>query len=271
MDFTLGAMLGLAALGLFSGVAGGLVGIGGGVIIIPALTILYQVENSMLMKAVTFNTMVFTAASSAWKHHRSGLIVPRAVSLLVGPALAGLLLGYFLGRLFPDVVFQALLGVFLLYVAGVNAVRLFRPPGESETLEACRALLTPGRSTAIGAFMGFIAGILGIGGGSIAGPCMQVFLKMPLKNAIACSSLAMIPLTAVAVGLSLWSGLAGDFAPSPWWTALAAAGFMVPGALAGGYLGAWLAKVLPDPWVRFLFASLIFVVAVRILWKVAGA
>ncbi|MCU0722127.1 MAG: sulfite exporter TauE/SafE family protein [Planctomycetes bacterium] len=270
MDFTLGAMIGLAALGLFSGVAGGLVGIGGGVIIIPALTVLYRVENSMLMKAVTFNTMLFTAASSAWKHHRSGLIVPRAVKLLVAPALAGLLAGYFSGRLLPEIVFQAVLGVFLLYVSGVNAWRLFRPPGESETLAACQALLVPGRASAIGAFMGFIAGVLGIGGGSIAGPCMQVFLKMPLKNAIACSSLAMIPLTAAAVGLSLWSGLAGDFSPSPWWTALAAAGFMIPGALAGGYLGAWLAKVLSDRWVRFSFAFLILVVAVRILWKVAG-
>jgi uncharacterized protein len=270
MDFTLGAMLGLAALGLVSGVAGGLVGIGGGVIIIPALTILFGIENSMLLKAVTFHTILFTAAAAAWKQRGTGLIVPRAVVLLIAPTLVGLFLGYLLGLLLPDRAFQGILGAFLLYVAGLNAVRLIRPPGEKETMQACEALLFPGRVSAIGGFMGFLAGILGIGGGSIAGPSMQVFLRMPLKNAIASSSAAMIPLTIAAVGLSLWSGFRGDFSPSPWWTAVAAAAFMIPGATGGGVLGAWLSRVLPDRWVRLVFAAMMAVVSARILWKAAG-
>lgn len=251
-------------LGLVSGLFAGLLGIGGGVVKVPALTLLFGIANPLLVKGVTFTCMIFTSTAGALGHYRSGTLFPRVVKCLVPTALAGVILGYLFGRVIPPWSFQTAFGAFLFYVIWANLRKLLRRSGpdrvcaeeEVSSLGAC----------GVGFPMGFIAGVLGIGGGSVATPCQQVFLDVGLKNAIANSAVAMIPMVFVGFLLSQASAfLHHDFAPHPPWTALVIAAVMVPGSVVGAYLGARLTAVLPVRWVRLVFVLLLAGTAARMI------
>jgi|GEM_PF-2284509 len=270
MEFTPLTVFGLILLGAVAGTLAGLLGIGGGVINVPALTLVFGLGNILLVKAIVFTTMIFTVLSSATRHIQSRLVLRRVVKFLVPMGGAGVAAGYLLSRDMPPSLFQGLFGIFLLYVVALNVKRIFMAGGERDLATGDGDAVPYRRAFWIGAPMGFVAGVLGIGGGSLAGPGLQVFVRLPLRNAIACSSVSMIPLVAVAVGLSLWEGCQGGFG-APWWTAPAAAAFMIPGAVTGAWLGAWLTKVLPVRGVRAVFVAVLLVTAAKLIHAALSA
>jgi uncharacterized membrane protein YfcA len=253
-----------SVLGLVSGLFAGLLGIGGGVVKVPALTLLFHIANPLLVKGITFTCMIFTSSASALGHYRSRTLLPGVVRCIVPTALVGVVLGYLFGRAIPPWSFQVAFGGFLLYVIIMNTRKLL---SRKATEGTCRDEdISRARACGIGLPMGLIAGVLGIGGGSVATPCQQVFLDVGLKNAIANSAVAMIPMVFVGFLISQASAfLYNDFYPHPPWTALVIAGVMVPGSVLGAYCGARLTAVLPVRIVRLIFVLLLCVTAVRMI------
>jgi uncharacterized membrane protein YfcA len=266
VEFSPDIIAGLVLLGAVAGTLAGMLGIGGGVINVPALTVLFGLTNVLFIKGIVFTTMIFTVVSSAARHLKSGFVLPAVVKRLAPLAFVGVIAGYFCSRSLPVHVFKGIFALFLLYVVAMNGCRLLWPKGRKVMAagEEKKNGLPVGRAVWIGGPMGFVAGVLAIGGGSLAGPGLQVFARMPLKNAIACSSVAMIPLVAVAVVLSYIDGFQGNFGV-PWWNALAASACMIPGAVGGAWLGAWLTKVLPVRGVRVVFVLVLLVTALKML------
>ena len=256
----------IAAVGLAAGVLGGMLGIGGSVLMIPAMVILFGQGtkdpgfNQHLYQAAAMITNVFVIAPATYRHARAGavrtdvlkrLMPIAAVFIFVGVLVSTLpvfdpeaeVLGAsgptWLGRLFA---------AFLAYVIILNTVRFFRGRREVKGDER----LDTWRIASVGVVMGFVAGLLGIGGGALAVPMQQVLLRLPLRQCIA-NSAAVICLTA-SVG-----AVAKNLALPPACDAVDAiklAGLLAPTAINGGYLGGALTHKLPVPAVRAIFIAL---------------
>jgi len=150
-------------------------------------------------------------------------------------------------------------GAFQLYVVAYNIRRLrhhsaVRAQPENEMLPAGR-----GTKAGVGLVMGFAAGLLGIGGGALAVPAMQILLHMRLRNAIATSTLTIFSVAWLgAIVKNATLGQDGTVVRS-----LFLAAILAPSAMAGAYLGGHLTHKLPNRVVRVAFILLMSAAA----WK----
>lgn len=188
-------------IGLFAGFFGGLLGIGGGLIVVPALLVVFHqlgFPDTYVMQ-ITIGTslaaMLFTSASSAWAHYRQ-----KGVNMAYYYRLAfGVILGAMAGALFADFLSSRTLSlIFGFSVIAIGIYFLF-PAQETETYQ-----LNPSLSlmTLIGILIGALSSILGIGGGIITVPILTA-MGLQLRNAISTSA-AVGFLIAVAGALSFF-------------------------------------------------------------------
>ncbi|UNK46434.1 sulfite exporter TauE/SafE family protein [Arthrobacter sulfonylureivorans] len=242
-------------LGLLVGVVLGLVGGGGAIIAVPALV--YGV-GMIPAQAIPTSLLVVGVSSLAalLPRFREGLNWP--VIALVGaagiPAAWG---GAAVGRLLdPNVLMLAFSAIMVL--AGIRMLA-----GTRETDGSCG--MGPGRSfracapkaLAVGLLVGFLTGLLGVGGGFLIIPALTIFLGLRMKQAVG-TSLAIIVINSAAGFSAHAAGLSID-----WPITIA---FAVP-AIVGSVVAARLARSLKDKHVRISFAVLIFAVAA---WVTAG-
>ena len=173
-------LLSYALLGLFAGAMAGLLGVGGGLIIVPLLAGLFAgqgfAEQHLMQLAVgtSLATIVFTSLSSTWAHHRRGAVnwaVMRQLSMgIVTGAWLGGVLAVWLGGL----LLAGLFGLFELLVAAQMAFG--KPPAAHRT--------HPGRlrNLVSGALIGAVSTLLGIGGGTLTVTTTNVTLDSPLRD-----------------------------------------------------------------------------------------
>jgi uncharacterized membrane protein YfcA len=253
-----------AGVGLVAGVLGGMLGVGGSVIMIPGLTLIFGF-NQHLYQAAAMLANVAVAIPAALRHRRSGAMVPQAMRWILPAALVMVLVGVAVSNL-P--IFEGkeggqwlgrLLAAFLVYVIYVNIQRL-RGDASNPADEGDAALVTPGRCSAVGAAMGGCAGLLGVGGGAIAVPLQQVLLRLPLRSCIA-NSTAIICITA-SVGATYKIGSLGTHGLEPAQGVLFGL-MLAPTAWIGGRIGATLTHRLPLRQVRLAFIVLMVVAAYK--------
>ena len=267
----------IAMLGLFAGLLGGLLGVGGSTVMIPGLVFLFgQIRhegfNQHLYQASAMIVTIFVSAPAAWRHYRAGAMVGPALRQMVPWAIVATALGVWISNmaLFREgtgqtpgpVLLGRVMAIFLLYVIIENTRKMFRAPRPPRG-EVDLSRVTSPRCAAVGSAMGLVAGVTGLGGGAVAVPLQQVLLNLKLRNCIANSS-AMICLTGVVGAVYKNATLAEHglrLGPSLWLAAL-----LAPTALLGGYCGAWLTHVLPIRLVRGLFITLMVIAA----WKMAA-
>ncbi len=284
----------VGGIGLLAGTLGGMLGVGGSVVMIPALTITFG-PMQHLYQAAAMAVNVVVSVPAALRHRRAGAILPGVLRWMLPTAVVCVVLGVAVSNLpvFTGVDggrwLGRLLAVFLVYVVVVNAIKLRREwraarpgnapettekHGESVRPEDGNPQASPARSAGVGAVMGTIAGLLGIGGGAVAVPLQQTALRLPLRHAIGNSS-AVICLSA-AVGAVYKNATLAQHAPPPevgnggdaglsWVTGVTLAALLAPTAWVGGRLGATLTHALPIRWVPLAFIGLMMVAA----WRMA--
>ncbi|NLW84770.1 MAG: sulfite exporter TauE/SafE family protein [Phycisphaerae bacterium] len=247
----------LIGIGLVMGVFGGMLGIGGSLVMIPAM-VAYYGENQHLYQSAAMICNFFVAMASLMGHRKAKAFVPAVLWRMIPAAVIGVLLGVslsnislFAGR--NSYLLARLFGAFLAYVAVYNFWRLFRPQmptvdGSDPTLYQTTMLKSIAAS--IGMLTGTAAGLLGIGAGSVATPMQQFFLRMPLKRAMSNSA-------AVIVSIA-WLGAIAKTATLPQHDiaiadALKLAAWIVPAALLGGFLGGHLMHLMHRHVVRAIF------------------
>lgn len=242
-------MMTALALGLFVGVVLGLVGGGGSIIAVPALV--YGVGMSPA-QAIPTSLLVVGASSLAAliPRLREGINWP--VVLLVGaagiPAAWG---GTAIGRLLdPNILMLAFAA--LMVIAGIRMLTRTRETDGSCSTGPNRAFRTCApKAVGVGLLVGFLTGLLGVGGGFLITPALTLFLGLRMKQAVG-SSLTIIVINSVAG----FSAHAAGFTIA-WPTVLA---FAIP-AILGSLVAARLARRLKENHVRISFAVLIFAVA----------
>ncbi len=262
--FTVTDVIGSLVLGLAAGLLGGLAGVGGSILILPGLGMLFgyhsaNTHHGYMAAAMTVNLVV--AVPAALRHHRHKAVrtdLLPAMLLATGVAVAA---GVLASNALPGWQLQVVLAAALVAFAGQTLWKALRrapdhPPGAERTGR--------GRIAACGVAGGFPAGLLGLGGGIINVPLFQALLRLPLRPAIATSS-ALICLTApIGAGLKMVSlhGLGES-----WVRALILAAAMAPGAVVGARAGASLTHRLPLAWVRGVIAVILLFAS----WRLAAA
>jgi hypothetical protein len=262
----------VAVLGLVAGLLGGMLGVGGSVIMIPGLSIIFGPEQH-LYQAAAMIANVAVAVPAAARHHKAGAIVPKAIRWMLPAALLFVLVGVWASNLPAfggkdgQTRLSRLFALLLVYVIIVNVRRLFRKPGPHQAQlvgERPDSKLSPPRCLSVGAVMGAIAGFLGVGGGAIAVPLQQLILKLPLRSCIA-NSAAVICISAAVGAVYKNATLHALEQPMRWQDSVTLALLLAPTCVIGGHLGAILTHKLPVRQVRIAFILLMIAAA----WRMA--
>lgn len=258
-------------VGSFAGMLAGLFGVGGGIILVPAISIALQhlgvyVNDAMRVAVATsLATIIPTSLTSLSAHHRRGNIqwdlLKRWIPLLV----IGALLGGWLAQFLSGKILSFCFSFLLLYMAWLQ----FRPRQESDAVMTQR--IAPPLQRLLALAIGCSSATLGIGGGVIGVPTLCA-VGLPLKRAIGTASAFGITIATPAVaGYLLASappaiplgGTVGLMHPLIFF-------MLVPGALAGAPFGVRLAHRLPVGQLRRAFAILLVVLGGKMLYSSLG-
>jgi uncharacterized membrane protein YfcA len=257
----------LAALGLLTGFLAGLLGIGGGMVMVPFLTLILGdrgVAPDLAVKmaiATSMATIIFTSVSSVRAHHKK-----KAVRWDLVKGLApGIVIGSFIASMGA---FSALKGSYLaLFFAlfvGFSATQMFldKKPAPNREVPG-----TPGLLGA-GGVIGFLSGMVGAGGGFVSVPFMS-WCNVAIHNAVATSAALGFPIALANVIGYVVAGQNVANLPDnsigylwiPGLVVIASCSvFMAP-------LGASAAHKLPVKQLKRAFASVLYVLAAYMLYK----
>lgn len=243
----------LAVAGIAVGAMGSMLGIGGGIFMVPLLLLARLVSTSQEAVGTSIAAVAITGMSSTLAYRRSGATNWRVGLALIPGAVGGGWLGPWISGRIASGTLALVFGVFLLYPAGVLLLgkqpkELFRGRGRMGI-----GILAGG---AIGLVAGTASGLFGIGGGVIMVPALTL-LGLDIVPAVATSLFVMIPTAAVA---TLRHTLAGN---THWDLALP----LMAGALVGSQLGPLVATRLPAVWLRRLFAVVLTYSAVEMILR----
>jgi uncharacterized membrane protein YfcA len=257
----------LAALGLFSGFMAGLLGIGGGMVMSPFLTLLLSqrgLSTDLAVKmsiATAMSTIVFTSLSSVRAHHQRGavhwnLVQRIAPGIVLGGALASI--GVF--TLLKGNVLAIFFAVLVCFSA--TQMLLNKKPQPSRQMPG-----TVGQSAA-GTVIGFVSGLVGAGGGFISVPFM-VAHNVPMLQAVATSAALGFPIAlsntvGFVVSGSSVNGLPPYSLGFVWLPALA---IIATCSVLTAPLGARTAHKLPVQQLKRAFAIMLYLLAGYMLYK----
>lgn len=237
-------------VGLGAGLLSGMFGVGGGILVVPALVLLLRFDHR-IANGTSLGAVLPISVSSLVTYWAHGNVDWHMALWLAIGALAGAVLGTKWIHTLP----RRTLGYMFAVVLIVTAVRLFIPMSSDgrSALDALAAVSL----VVIGLVTGILAGLLGIGGGVVMVPAMVVFFSELSVVAKGTSVAVIIPtslmgtwrnwrLHNIDLKVALIVGLSG-----------------IVSAIAGGVI----ADVMSDELSNVLFASLIVVVAVRMIWE----
>ena len=251
-------------LGAFVGFFAGLFGIGGGLVMVPVLSYLFEAQhlgetqNLHLALGTSMAAILYTAASSARTHYAHGAVNMHIVRSIT----PGLLSGTLLGALLASSVSQFYLATFFalfVYFAAAQMLLELQP-------KAARQL--PGNIglTLVGSIIGAISSLVSIGGGALSVPFM-LWHNIPFRQAIGTSAALGFPIALggtigyVATGLTLHTLPAGTLG----FVYLPALLMLVAGSTFTTSLGAKATHSLPLKPLRRSFAVLLFILATKML------
>jgi hypothetical protein len=179
-------VLTLLLIGAVGGFSSGLLGVGGGVILIPLL--IYVGDTSIIIAAsVSMVVIIFASSSGVLAHYgRQNIHFPTGIWMGVA-SVSGALAGSLLSSIFPEAFFYHL----YIGLVGAAIVILISRQREDGAVSGEYQLRRFG-SVIVGLFQGFVAGVLGIGGGFMVVPLMIRFLQMPIHKAVGTSLLVML-------------------------------------------------------------------------------
>jgi uncharacterized protein len=245
--------------GLVAGTFGGLLGLGGATILVPALTLGFNLPVHLAI-AVSLISNVFVSSTATIGYSRRGLIHWRTVYVMTLGSVAGVLIGTVIATRSPADLIKLLFGAFLLLVVIEGVLRVQRK-GSGESMEEPEKLNVPGFA-GLGFIMGLMGAMLGIGGGAVATPVQHTFFKLPLKNAIANSLATIIVSAFLGAVLYFIMGAGSLFSAGD---ALITAAAVVPGSVVGARFATVLEKRVPARYIKFIFYVAILYIAYNMI------
>ncbi len=254
-------ILTVAILGLIVGILVGLLGIGGGVVLVPAMVYLLHYDQHLAQGTSLFILLPPIGLGALRGYWKNGQVDLRAGIIC---AIGFLLGGYVGGRVavpMPSRELQAIFGFFLI----LSAILLWRKTvqsaatGKIVSSESKQSFARDSGIFVLAGFCGVAAGMVGIGGGVLLVPLLGLLFGFGQHKAQGTSLVALIPPTGLLAFLTY--AKAGYIS---WQTGL----LLIPGVFLGGILGAKLAKRLNPKAMRQVFAALMALLGI---WQVFSA
>ncbi len=258
-----------ACLGALAGVLAGLLGIGGGLVIVPMLNFAFEMQNfpqayvQHIALGTSLATIIFTSLSSLRAHHKRGAINYQIFWRLVPGILVGTFLGTQLASCLSTTVLKILFSFFLYYVGtqmlfGIKAQSSRRLPGTLGTFS-------------VGNIIGIFSALVGIGGGTLTVPFLS-WCKQSIHTAIATAAAVGLPIALAGTAGFVFSGLHRAEIPAPHigYVYLPAVLGIISMSIFTAPLGARLAHALPVNKLKRIFALLLYIVGTKMLWSVLG-
>jgi len=251
-------------LGIVAGVAAGLLGIGGGLIIVPVLVFIFQQQQFSgevivhLAVGTSLATIVLTSISSVRSHHRHGAVLWPVFGRLVPGIIVGALLGAAIADEMPTRVLKWVFAVFELTVA--TQMLLAYRPNPQRGLPGW-----PGLSLT-GTLIGAVSAIVGIGGGTMTVPFL-VWCNVAMRKAVATAAACGLPIAVAGAAGFIINGWAEPALPAyssgyVYWPAFIG---IVATSVLFAPLGARLAHRLPAAQLKRIFALLLYALGIRML------
>jgi uncharacterized membrane protein YfcA len=243
----------LIVTGGLAGLAGALLGIGGGVVLVPLLVLAFGLP---LEEAVPASLMCVVANSCA---AAASYVENRLSNIRLGLTLelatvSGAIIGGLVAAYIAPAMVAVVFGLFTLYVA--LQILLVRSSGQEPVVTGYRPTNYP-----LGVSGSFVAGglsaLLGVGGGPLKVPLMSYGMRVPFKVASATSNLMVGVTGAASVASYAWRGHLKLALVSP----------LVVGVLAGACLGSQLMPRVPTAVLKKLFAVVLLIAAAQMFWK----
>jgi len=258
----------MALIGIVIGLFSGMLGIGGGMVMVPLFRLVFGMS-AVGSTATSLFTIIPTSVSGAISHARAKTCVPKlGIALGIGGACTSWL-GVWLAQLSPSWLVMLAAAAVIAY----SGITMFRkalktpkqsigssganaPVPEPPAL-SCKNLLA---AAGIGMLAGVASGYVGLGGGFIMVPLMVTMLDMPMKLTSGTSLIAVMilafPATVMQCVLGNVEYLAGIA--------------MACGTIPGAIIGAKLVRHVPERTLRFVFALFITIAAILLVLKEAG-
>jgi hypothetical protein len=256
---------------------GALIGIGGGLIVVPVLSLVVGVPMKTAV-ATSLMAVIATSTAAAAPYIGRGIADRRLGLILLVSTVTGGVLGGLVGGLIDPLVLSAIFGVVLVLVSaetiraevrGTASRELddleaagytssyFEPTVDSDVpFQAHRLKL----GVLVSTLAGGMSGLLGVGGGVVNVPTMSILMGAPLRVATTTSTY-MLGATAVASGVLYYAR--GDIDPF-------IAAPVVLGVLLGARVGARMAHRVPQETLRWAFAFIALVFAAQMFLRAAG-
>lgn len=264
-----GLLLALLATGMVAGVLAGLLGVGGGIVIVPVLFHMFTllgIDASVKMHlavGTSLATIVPTSITSARAHARRGSL-DRTLLRTLGPSLlAGVLIGSLLSGVLNGAVLTAVFATVALFVAAHMA---FAP---QNMVVADGLPPTPFRQT-LGVLIGGVSTLMGIGGGTLSVPILSAF-NYPIHRAVGTAA-AIGALISIPGSIALFvAGIDQPNRPpgSIGYINLLGVALIIPMTLVTAPWGVRLAHSLNARRLRQLFALFLFLTAIRMYYGLA--
>ncbi|MFD2190724.1 sulfite exporter TauE/SafE family protein [Pistricoccus aurantiacus] len=257
-------LAGYLLLGAIAGTMAGIFGVGGGLIIVPALVFAFGIQGVApevtmhLAIGTSLATIVITSASSAWGHFQRGSVRRDWFLAMLPGLMLGAILGVFIAGSLSGGVLGTLFGVFVIAVALKMATGMAPKPGSVEPSRPVMGVA--------GGVIGTVSALFGIGGGTLSVPWFSR-CGAPMPQAVGTSSSCGLPIALFGALTFIITGWGEPLLP-PWST-----GFVLWPAFLGivlasvpfARLGVHLAHVLSARVLRLAFAALLLIVGLRFL------
>ena len=268
--------IGILAFALLAGLLGSLLGLGGGIIIIPALTLVFGYPMQTAIGA-SLMAVIASSTGSASYYVEEGLSNLRLGMVLEIATTLGSVIGALVAVYTDQYLLAAAFGILLLYSA-IHMIRrpeatcIYKPgpcgpldlscsyteKNDGKSVEYGVQKLGRGMFASLGA--GGMSGLLGVGGGTIQVPVMNLWMGVPMRAACATSNF-MIGVTALAGAVVYYQF--GMVQP-------VLAGIVAVGAFFGAAIGSRVAHRINGEQLKRLFAVLMIFVAALMFLKAAG-
>ncbi|MCM2357089.1 MAG: sulfite exporter TauE/SafE family protein [Geobacteraceae bacterium] len=250
------------ALGAFAGLLAGLLGVGGGLVVVPILTFLFTAQQMPahfilhLALGTSLASIMFTSISSLRAHHSRGAVDWQVFRRITPGILVGTFLGSWVAAQLSTGFLKGFFVLFLYYVAFQMLLNVKPAPS--------RQLPGAGGMFGAGSVIGGVSSLVGIGGGSMSVPLL-VWCNVTLHNAIGTSSAIGFPIALAGAAGYVANGLFVNSLPPH------TLGFVYLPALLGiavvsiltAPFGARLAHSLPVPLLKKFFAFLLIVMGTK--------
>jgi len=267
----------LTVLGVFAGFLGGLLGVGGGIIVVPILVLVFNLDTRLAV-GTSLVMVMFTALSATFAYSRQRRIDWKVGVVSAVATVPGASMGAYATKFFSSNSLAIIFGATILFIAGVMLRRSFRvetdpqktpriasKSGSKSGLWSRRLVDRMGKVFEYDASMysgllllvlgGLASGFLGIGGGLVVVPILTAIVGLPMHIAIATSMLTMIFTSISGVSTHVVLGNVDVEYAIP----------LVIGILGGTQIGAWTAKRLKSASLERVFALAVMAIGVVLI------